>query len=456
MSKKQFFTLEATLVVIMALLCVELFSNNQLMKKISSSTETTVAVKQMEEKVEKVEMTTNMAEVEKEEDKTEEVVVPVPEDDSVTINNTTNTFSRYPGATSWESIIDQIKPLKGDTYRERQNNFERMDIFVQEEVVINSSSGCFPGKTVDISIYDGDSIITILDEEREEEQVQLLWPYNLYRRGDMIVLEGIDVKTRKYYEYTYSIRDEEWYVYGGENVDVPDEEKDFIFLTFYNGTYTLKGGNLTFWKFLSKEATGEIPEPAQPQNVKLCKLVYGYTVDTNGYNGIPYIDKNGNIINLIITTEVEDWNYANPDTKITGIDYTIIASNVKRIIDPNNNYLHAYIVYQSESEDYQLAVINTEGNLEKTIDLNEKTVSKIYLYSWVSGSSGGDCWITYIEVNYDVEGYGTISHLFYELENKILIGNDTEHLEYLLEGEFTVSEFKERSQEVIQEIKKIQ
>ena len=54
MNKKQFLTLEATLVVIVVLLCVQLFSNSQLMKKNSSLKETVSTTDQLEKEMETV------------------------------------------------------------------------------------------------------------------------------------------------------------------------------------------------------------------------------------------------------------------------------------------------------------------------------------------------------------------------------------------------------------------
>lgn len=292
MNNMNIWTLEATLIVIVVLLWAELPSNGQLIKKISflkeivnttdqieKVIENVNTVNQMEEEAESVEI---VADVTSEEDKAEKVA----EDDEVTINDDAKIFSRFPGATSLAAVAGQIKPLNGDTYNQRKNKFEGIeDIFVEEEVVIDPLSDCFPQKTIDISIHEKQSIITILNDEREKEEIQFLLPYNLYRKNDEIILEGVDLDTRKYYEY--HLQNGNWYVYGGENVDVPDEEKDFIFLTFDNGTYTLKGTKLTFWNFLAKKATGDIPEPAEPQNVILCQIAYGYTVGKL-YYGVPY------------------------------------------------------------------------------------------------------------------------------------------------------------------------
>ena len=451
MNKRQFLILEATLVVIVVLLCINLFSNGQLMKSFSSSKETTGLVEPKEEEIEKVEIATDVI---AEEDKSEEEIS-VAEDD--TVKDEPNVFSRFPGAKSLESVMCQINPLDGDTYRQRQNNFEKIDIFVQEEVVISPLSDCFPEKTVDISIYETKSIITILNEEREEEEIQLFMPYNLYRKDEEIILEGVDRDTRKYYEYHF--QNENWYVYGGENVDVPNEEKDFIFLTFCNGTYTLKGNELTFWNFLSKEVTGEIPEPAEPKDVVLCKNGYGCTVDFEGYYyGLPYIDKNGNIINLLITAESEIWSKSNPnDIFINDIDYNIIASNVKKIIDPNDYGSSERIVYQTKAGNYKMAIVSDEGNLHKVIDLNEETVSKVQFVTW-GGFSGatGNSWIYALDVMYDVDGYGKVCNSFYDIKNDIILNESTKRLESLIEGEFSVSEFKERYPKVIQEIKKFE
>ena len=458
MNKKQFLTLEATLVVIVVLLCVQLFSNSQLMKKNSSLKETVNTTDQLEKEMETVNTANQIkeetepveiaADTTSEEDKTEEVS----EDDATTIKDEEKIFSRFPGATSLAAIADQIKPLNGDTYKQRQNNFEEIDIFVQEEVVINPSSDNFPQKTVDISIYNENSIITILNEKREEDEEQFLMPYNLYRKNEEIILEGVDLNTRKYYEYHF--QNGNWYVYGGENVDVPNEEKDYIFLTFDNGTYTLKGTKLTFWNFFNEEVTGEIPEPAEPQNMIFCQNSHGYTVANESYFGLPYIDKNNNIINLLITAESENWDSSHSNIFITDIDYKIVASNVKKIIEPDGYDLKR-IVYQNESGDYKLAIISDEGNLQKVIDLNEETVSKVQFRTW-GWASSGKSWLSALYVTYDVEGYGTVFHLLYDLKNSIIWNETTNHLKSLIKGEFSASEFKERYKKVIQEIQKFE
>ncbi len=329
----------------------------------------------------------------------------------------TNTFSRFPGAKSLESVMSQIKPLEGDTYKQQQNNFEGIeDIFVEEEVVINPSSDNFPQKTVDISIYDEKSIITILNEEREEDEKQLLMPYNLYRKDEEIILEGVDFDTRKYYEY--HLQNGNWYVYGGENVDVPDGERDFIFLTFKNGTYTLKGTKLTFWNFLSQEATGEIPEPAEPQNVKLCRNEEGCTVYSNAYySGIPYIDKDNNLVKLLITSENENKEDPYSDVYITGIGYEIIASNVKKIVEAVNEDLPYSIVYQNEDGDYKLAIISK--NVQEVINLNEETVSKIHFRSYGLATQGMS-YIKELGLIFDVDGYGPLCYYsFYDFGIKL-------------------------------------
>ena len=362
----------------------------------------------------------------------------------------TKIFSRFPGAKSLKSVMSQIKPLEGDTYRQRQNNFEGIeDIFVQEEVVISPLSSCFPEKTVRINIYEDKSIINFLNEEGEEEEGQLFNSYNLYRKDEEIILEGIECYTRKYYEYHFQ---ENWYVYGGENVDVPDGEKDFIFLTFKNGTYTLKGTKLTFWNFLSEEATGEIPEPAEPQNVKLCRNEEGYTVYSDAYSGIPYIDKNNNLVKLLITSESENKEDPYSDVYITGIGYEIIASNVKKIVEVVNEELPYSIVYQNEDGDYKLAIIS--GNVQEVINLNEKTVSKIHFRSY-GFATDGMSYIKRLDLIFDVDGYGPLYYSFYDFGKYIENNEDTECLEALMEEEFTVSEFEEKYQKVMQEIKNI-
>lgn len=163
---------------------------------------------------------------------------------------------------------------------------------------------------------------------------------------------------------------------------------------------------------------------------------------------------------MLITVESENRSVyrslSSSDIFITDIDYEIVASNVKKIIDPYDDDISKRIVYQNEAGDYKLAIISDEGNLQKVIDLNEETVSNVYFYTGGGGSSSGVSWLDSLHVSYDVDGYGKVYHLLYDFKNSLILNEDTKHLESLIEGKIPASEFKERYSKIITEIKKFE
>ena len=155
---------------------------------------------------------------------------------------------------------------------------------------------------------------------------------------------------------------------------------------------------------------------------------------------------------LLITSESENKEDPYSDVYITGIGYEIIASNVKKIVEVVNEELPYSIVYQNEDGDYKLAIIS--GNVQEVINLNEKTVSKIHFRSY-GFATDGMSYIKGLGLIFDVDGYGPLYYSFYDFGKYIENNEDTECLESLMEEEFTVSEFEEKYQKVMQEIKNI-
>ena len=196
-----------------------------------------------------------------------------------------------------------------------------------------------------------------------------------------------------------------------------------------------------------------IPKPAESQDAILSRNTsgydygknYGYKIYSDEYLIFPYLDTNGNIVNLRVTLD--------SDFK-PSIDFEIIESNVKKIISVDDN-LSRRIVYQPKIGDYKFAVISNTGELSKVIDLNEQTVPEFYIF-YYEVVTAENVLINSLEIDYEVLGYGEIGHTFYEFEKPIICNKDTyDILDPLLKGWHRACEFEELYEKLMQAVNKI-
>ncbi len=221
---------------------------------------------------------------------------------NVKITNITEGGYKY---VTLDSICSIIPEFKGETYNELKEKFDslKLEMHVRDEFTVTEDSKLLSEQKVRLDIYPERSML-IYSEEDHECGISF-GEYILYKNDKDIIFEGIDYYDRTYYKLVFE-GDGKLHISEKYNVDVPNESiivhasKDF--------TVTLEGKWLKIWQYGKVVCQTEIPKPAN-ENEELFANTHPKKELGKYYGeGKPYVDEDGNLIQLKITPASTELN----------------------------------------------------------------------------------------------------------------------------------------------------
>lgn len=221
---------------------------------------------------------------------------------NVKITNITEGGYKY---VTLDSICSIIPEFKGETYNELKEKFDslKLEMHVRDEFTVTEDSKLLSEQKVRLDIYPERSML-IYSEEDHECGISF-GEYILYKNDKDIIFEGIDYYDRTYYKLVFE-GDGKLHISEKYNVDVPNES--IIVHTSKDFTVTLEGKWLKIWQYGKVVCQTEIPKPAN-ENEELFANTHPKKELGKYYGeGKPYVDEDGNLIQLKITPASTELN----------------------------------------------------------------------------------------------------------------------------------------------------
>ncbi len=260
-----------------------------------------------------------------------------------------------------DSVRSIIPEFKGETYNELKEEFNslKLQICVKDEFNVTENSQILSGQKVRLDIYPERSIL-IYPKDDHEAGISFC-EYILYKNGKDTILEGIDYYDRTYYKLI-SEGNGKLHIAEKYNVDVPNES--IIVHTSKDFTVTLEGKWLKIWQYGKVFCLAEIPKPAN-ENEELFSNTYPKK-ESGKYYGIgkPYVDENGNLIQLKIASGSTELN----------VECLVLASDVAQIVSDEFD-----IVFKDKSGNYFVELLDEDDFGKETVELCQENIRALRL-----------------------------------------------------------------------------
>ncbi len=277
---------------------------------------------------------------------------------NVKITSITKAGYKYVTLDSVRSIIPEFK---GETYNELKEKFDslKLEICVKDEFSITEDSKILSEQKVWFYIYPERSML-IYSEDGHEKGISF-GEYILYKNGEDIIFEGIDYYERIYYKLV-SEGDGKLHISEKYNVDVPNES--IIVHTSKDFTVTLEGKYLKIWQYRKVVYQTEIPKPAN-ENEELFGNTYPQKkLGTYYGTGKPYVDEDGNLIQLKIA----------PGSTELNVEYLVLASDVAEII--SDQFGRAF-AFKDKSGNYFAELLDEDDFGKEAVKLCQENISTL-------------------------------------------------------------------------------